>query len=108
LLTARRFARFVRSEFATEIIMSIDNFEHYSDQAGNPARHAFAINPHDSTELSITPKALLVGMSGNVVLRAIDSMLDVTITAAAGQIIPIRASFVRSTGTTASQIIGLA
>ncbi len=88
--------------------MSIDFFQSYSDQASDPARRAFAIIPNDTTELAITPKALLVGTAGNLVLRAIDSGGDVIITAAAGQIVPVRASFVRSTGTTAGQIVGLA
>jgi hypothetical protein len=88
--------------------MSIDLFHSYSDQASDPARRAFAVIPNDTTELAITPKALLVGTAGNLVLRAVDSSDDVTIAASAGQIVPIRASFVRSTGTTAGQIVGLA
>lgn len=88
--------------------MTIDYFQSYSDQASDPARRAFAIIPNDTTELAITPKALLVGAAGNLVLRAIDSTDDVTIAALAGQIVPVRASFIRSTGTTATQIVGLA
>lgn len=40
-------------------------------------------------------------------LRAVDAAADVTLGVAAGQIVPIRASHVRASGTTAAQIVAL-
>lgn len=86
----------------------LDQFQSYGDSAADPARRAFAVTPSDSAELATLPKALLVGGAGALVLRAVDSAADVTVAAAAGQIVPIRAQFVRATGTTATQIVALA
>lgn len=86
----------------------LDPFRFSDDNAAHPARRAFAVTPHDSAELPVLPKALLVGGAGAVTLRAVDSSADVTIPAAAGQILPIRAQFVRATGTTATAILALA
>lgn len=88
--------------------MSTDQFAGYSDDADNPARRAFAVAPSDSAELPILPRALMIGGAGDLVLRAVDSPADVTVTVGAGQIVPIRAQFVRATGTTATNIVGLA
>ena len=88
--------------------MTTDRFGSLADDADNPARQAFAVTPSDSAELPILPKALIVGGGGALVLRAVDSAVDVTVTVLAGQMLPIRAQFVRATGTSASNIVGLA
>ena len=49
-----------------------------------------------------------VGGAGEIVLRALDSAVDVTIAVQAGQLLPIRARFVRATGTTATGLVSLA
>lgn len=86
----------------------IDFFKNYGDSAADPARRAFAVTPNDAAELTLLPKALLVGGAGTVVLRPVDSTADVTVAVVAGQIVPIRAQFVRATGTTATAIVALA
>jgi hypothetical protein len=88
--------------------MTFDPFQSFGDSVGDPARRAYAVTPNDAAELTPLPKALLIGGSGTIVLRAVDSQADVTIPVGAGQIVPIRASFVRATGTTATQIVALA
>lgn len=85
-----------------------DRFERNSDSPSGPARDAFMVTPHDTSELPRLPKALLIGVAGTLTLRAVDSTSDVTMTVAAGQIVPIRAAHVRATGTSAGQIVGLA
>jgi hypothetical protein len=80
----------------------------FADDADNPARRAFVVEPHDDDELAILPKALLIGGAGQITLRAVDSPDDVTFPVASGQVVPIRASHVRASGTTATAIIGLA
>lgn len=87
---------------------SADPFARASDAVSAPARDAFAVTPHNTEPLRRLPKALLVGGAGIVTLRAVDATADVAVAAAAGQLIPIRASHVRAAGTTATQIVALA
>ena len=89
--------------------MAVDAFSHNSAAAVDPARQAFTITPHDSDELALLPRAIYVGTGGVLVLRAVDSAADVTLkNLAAGQVIDIRARFVRATGTTAADLVALA
>lgn len=72
----------------------------------DPAEHAFAVTPNDDTDLANWALALYVGSSGDVRL---DTWGGETVTFAnvpAG-ILPVRARRVRSTGTTASGLVGL-
>lgn len=84
-----------------------DRFHTGGDSVTAPARRAFAIIPHDSQPLPLVTKGLCVGMSGNIALRAIDSEDDVTLSVVAGQLLPIRITHIRATGTTASGLVGL-
>lgn len=89
--------------------MSTDVFRHDADDADNPSRAPFSITPHDTNELQLLPKALYVGTGGTVILRGIDGAADVTFkNVANGQTLDVRAQYVRATGTTAADIIGLA
>lgn len=86
-----------------------DKFQGYSDSPIGPARHAFAITPHATNEIDPLPKAIFVGTGGNILLRAADSGADVLLkNVASGQIIDVRARFIRAAGTTAADIVGLA
>lgn len=88
--------------------MAADSFARHADSVIAPARHVFAVMPSDGSELSPLPKALLIGSAGTIALRAVDSAADVQIPVTAGQLLPIRARFVRAAGTTATSIFGLA
>lgn len=88
--------------------MASDSFSRFSDSPSAPARQMFAIAPHDSIEVDPLPKALRFDGAGAVVLRAADSEADVTIAVLAGEVLPVRAKFVRATGTDAIAIHGLA
>lgn len=88
--------------------MSIDAFSGLSYRIGDPAIRTLSISPHDVTELQEIPKAVYVGGSGDVVLRAIGDDSDVTFKAVpTGTIIPLRVQYIRNTGTTATFIVGL-
>ena len=87
---------------------NFDAYDSFADTLTSPARAAFAITPSDTTPLDFLPKAILVGTTGTLVLKAIDSNADVTIGVVAGQILPLRAEFIRATGTSASNLTGLA
>lgn len=86
---------------------SFDRFDTALDTVSSPARDAYLVAPHDSARLPRLPKALLIGSAGTLTLRPVDAAADVTIAAAAGQMIPIRASHVRASGTSAGQIVAL-
>lgn len=86
-----------------------DTFQTMSDSPTAPSRAPFAIVPHDSTALPTLPKAIFVGSGGTVTLRGVDAATDVVLkNVASGQVLDIRASHVRATGTTAADLVGLA
>lgn len=87
---------------------AFDRFRNQASALSDPARAAFAIVPSDSQPLATLPKAIMAGSAGTVALRAVDSAADVTVTLAAGQILPLRALYVRAAGTTAGALVGLA
>jgi hypothetical protein len=89
--------------------MPFDIFEPALDSLIAPARNAFSVTPDDTNALASLPKAIYVGTGGNITLRGVDSTQDVIFyNVSNGSIIDIRAKFIRATGTTASNLIGLA
>jgi hypothetical protein len=85
-----------------------DEFTSTSDSPISPARNALAVTPHDTNALANVSKALYVGGAGNIVVRLADDSADVTFTGVtAGSILPIRASHVRATSTTATSIVNM-
>lgn len=74
-----------------------------------PSRNPFAVVPHDTSPLPVIPKAIRIGQGGTLVLRGVDASEDVTLlNVANGEVIDIRASHIRATGTTCSGIVALA
>lgn len=87
----------------------MDGFASFGDHVAAPARNAFAVLPADQTPLPILTKGLYVGQAGDITLRTIDAAADVVLKGvAAGTILPLRALYVRQTGTSAAAIVGLA
>ncbi len=85
-----------------------DRFENVNGLA-DPARMAFAITPHATNEVDPLPKAIYVGTGGDLVGRAAGSNADVTFkNLVSGQILDVRLQYVRASGTTAADIVGLA
>jgi hypothetical protein len=74
-----------------------------------PAAYLRAVTPHDTNPLTDGAcRALWVGGAGNLSLIAIGDTSAVTISGvAAGTMVPISCSIVRSTGTTATLIVAL-
>ena len=71
------------------------------------AKEALLLTKHDTNPLARQPEQFLVSVAGNAVFAAQGGGADITCTGLiAGQIIPIRIAYLRSTGTTAS-IVGL-
>jgi hypothetical protein len=89
--------------------MSNDGFSNYTDSPIAPASTCFAVTPSDSDELPAVTKALYVGTGGTVVLRPLNGGEDVVFrNVPDGGILDVRVRSVRSTGTTADDIVGLA
>lgn len=82
----------------------------YRTQLGSdPSPTALAVVPHDTNALATTARALFVGTGGNLTVRLVDDSADVLFKGvAAGSILPVQASHVRATGTTAADIVALA
>jgi len=73
-----------------------------------PAIRAAAVTPNDSTDLSFVTRSLYVGGAGNVSVDLAESGTAVVFVGVpAGTFLPIRAKRVRSTGTTATNIVAL-
>ena len=73
----------------------------------SPADNAAAVTPSDSTDLSYISRALYVGTGGNIVVTMMGGG-DVTFTNVQdGSNLPIRVSRVKSTSTTASNIVNI-
>ena len=89
--------------------MQKDNFHHSSDSLISPAQSCFVIVPDDLQDLEQVTKAIFVGQGGDVTVRPLDNVSDVTFrNVAEGAILDIRISAVRASGTTAADIVGLA
>lgn len=86
-----------------------DPFSSLADNSTAPSREPFAVVPSDTVALPTLPKALYVGTGGNVTLRGAGAGSDVVFrNVAPGQVLDVRALFVRATGTTAADIVALA
>jgi hypothetical protein len=72
------------------------------------ASSAFTVTPSDSTDLSVITSALYVGFTGNVSLICSGDSAAVTFfNVPGGSFLPLHVKRVRSTGTTASGIVGV-
>lgn len=85
-----------------------DTFQSHADGLDSPAKNAAAVTPNDSTDLTNTARALYIGGAGNVTLDTAGGQTSVAFTGlTAGTILPVRTARVRSTGTTATNIVAL-
>jgi hypothetical protein len=84
-----------------------DRFQNSSPSLSGPATHGFAVTPHDTNVLSETTRALYVGAAGTLAV-VMASGASVTFSGlASGTVLPVRATKVMATGTTAADILGL-
>lgn len=85
---------------------SRDRFAQTSDSLLSSARAPFTVIPDDTAPLTLVPKGIYVGTGGDVTLRGIDAGADVTYrNLPDASFIAVRASHVRATGTTATDLI---
>ncbi len=89
--------------------MTKDTFASAAESLISPAALAFQIIPDDETALPTATKALYVGRGGDITIRTIGGTQDVLLAnVVSGTVLAIRLSAVRATGTTASDLVGLA
>lgn len=82
-------------------------FEGYARSNQGPAADAFAVSPHDTNDLGTPARALYIGGGGDVVIL---TQVGTEITFAnipTGTLLPINCTRVKSTGTNATNIVGL-
>lgn len=83
-----------------------DKFATHADDAIAPSCAPYALVPSDTAPLPLIPKSIFIGTGGDVTLRGKDSAADVTYkNLPDASSIAVRAMYVRSTGTTASDMI---
>lgn len=86
-----------------------DSFADTSNSVVAPAADCFEIVPDDTSDLTKATKAVFIGTGGDLVARSVNGTQDVTFrNLADGSILDVRLRAVRLTGTTASNLIGLA
>ena len=84
-----------------------DPHSEYSEQLTSPADNGAAITPSDDTDLATFTRGLYVGVSGDVKVDLVSSG-TVTFTAMAGGTVhSIRCKRVYSTGTDATDLVGV-
>lgn len=83
-----------------------DEWATQSTGIAGPARNAAAVTPNDGTDLPNASRAILVGGGGTIAVVMAGGM-SVTFTAQDGSVLPICASRIKATGTTATGIVVL-
>lgn len=86
---------------------ALEKFGDTGNQLSAPATGAFAITPSDSTDFSTAVRGIYVGVGGDVVVVCKEGGAVTFKNAVAGSVIPIRATRVNSTSTTATNLVGL-
>lgn len=72
-----------------------------------PLENGFSVTPHDTNALTAVTREIYVGTSGDIALT-LKSGDEITLTnVPGGSRLPYRATIIKSTGTTASGIVGL-
>lgn len=79
----------------------------YPSMVDSPGRHAAAVSLSDTVDLTCTARALYVGTTGDVTLITAGGDTVTFPTVPAGAILPVLTTRVKSTLTTASNIVAL-
>ncbi|CAN5576872.1 hypothetical protein BH10PSE14_BH10PSE14_06710 [soil metagenome] len=82
-----------------------DPYANIGDDLLGPSRHAVAITPSDTSDLATSSKRLWVGGAGAVALITVGGDTVTYAAVPAGTYLQVRAQCVKSTGTTATNIV---
>ena len=86
---------------------AVDTFATVQASITSPYTDGEAVTPHDTNELTNTTRAIYVGGGGNIALVTSDGTALTLVGLLVGTIYPIRAKIIKSTSTTATNIVGL-
>lgn len=87
----------------------MDPFVSTLDSPIAPAQNCFAVTPHDTTTLPLVTKSIYIGLGGDLALLPLRGDTVVIFrNLPDGMILDVRARTILASGTTASDIVGLA
>jgi len=84
-----------------------DAFSRQQTEANDPHTNALAVTPSDSADLTYVTRGIYVGGAGTLKVNMQDSGTVTFTGVPVGTLLPIRATRVYSTGTTATTILAL-
>lgn len=84
-----------------------DPFPSQTPSLLGPIENGFSVTPNDGADLAQTTRAIWVGGAGNIKITTRGGDAITLVGVPAGTMLPIRASRIWSTGTTATSIHGL-
>ena len=85
-----------------------DRFVNVQASLSGPASSGFAITPSDAADLPETTRAIYVGTGGDLCVRMLTGETLTFVAVAPASLLPVRATRVLSSGTTAANLVGLA
>lgn len=88
-------------------MVSKDTFDGFAGGVEGPADNFAAITKSDSVDLAIMTRAVYVGTGGDVVALDRDGTVVTFKNVPSGSILPIRATRINSTNTTAADLVGM-
>ena len=84
-----------------------DRFTSTPEKLTDQASSALAVTPSDSVDLANAPKALYIGVTGDITMRLANDTASVLFKAVPVGVLPVRPLRVYATGTTATNILAL-
>lgn len=84
-----------------------DKFEGRARSFDGPANDGFSVTPSDVSTLTDITRAIYVGTAGNISLTLTSGAALTFMNVPSGTILPVRATEVKATGTSATDLIGL-
>lgn len=84
-----------------------DDFSRFQTGLSSPATHAAAVTPDDDDALAAKPRALYVGVAGDVEVIMLGGETVVFTAVPAGTMLPIRVTHVKAANTDASNIVAV-
>ena len=84
-----------------------DTFDTLSPGLESPADNAAAVTPDDNTDLGFVSRGLYIGGSGDISIITNGGQTITFVGVPTGVILPVRATRVRATGTTATNIVAM-
>ncbi|MDO5759062.1 MAG: hypothetical protein Q4P24_16650 [Rhodobacterales bacterium] len=85
----------------------MDTFSSHSQSLNAPIRSGAPVTPSNSADLPVLPRALYIGGGGDISMILAGGETITLKSVPAGAMLPLRASRVRQTGTTATALVAL-